>query len=110
MLLKCIEERFDGDAPAVYRRAGVARQNYHKIVSGDAVPVTKRTAIRFCFALKLTLEEAERLLNAAGYVLSMAIAEDAVVAACLSCEPPVTELKDLDSLLREHGVDYAYVK
>lgn len=108
MLLTAIDKRFDGNAAEVYKRAGVARQNYHKIVSGDSVPVTKRTAIRFCFALRLPLVETERMLKTAGYAFSDAIAEDVVLKACLAADPPVYDFIDVDAMLAEHGVAYLY--
>lgn len=108
ILVKTINERFDGDAPLIYKRAGVPRQIYHKIATDETAAVAKRTAIRFAFALRLTFDDAERLLNAAGYALSDSIAEDVILKECLCANPPVYDFTDVDSLLREYGVDYAY--
>lgn len=108
MLLTAIEKKFAGDAALIYKRAGVARQNYHKIVSGDSMPVTKRTAIRFCFALHLSLSESEAMLKAAGYAFSDAIAEDVILKSCLAAEPPVHSFADLDGLLSVYGIGYSY--
>ena len=108
MLLMAIDRRFEGNAAIVYKRAGVARQNYHKIVSDDSFPVTKRTAIRFCFALRLSLDETETMLKAAGYAFSDAIAEDVILKSCLTAQPPVHNWIDVDALLSEYGIDYSY--
>lgn len=108
ILVKTINERFDGDAPLIYKRAGVPRQIYHKIATDETAAVAKRTAIRFAFALRLSFDDAERLLNAAGYAFSDAIAEDVVIRACLSATPPVFDWLDVDALLSEYGIDYSY--
>lgn len=108
ILVKTINERFVGDAPLIYKRAGVPRQIYHKIASDETAAVAKRTAIRFAFALRLSFADAERLLNAAGYALSDSIAEDVILKACLCANPPVHDFADVDALLYDYGVDYAY--
>ena len=70
--------------------------------------MTKRTAIRMAFALRLTLPEAEELLAAAGYAFSEAIAEDVILKACLAAKPQVLDFADVDALLEKYEVDYRY--
>jgi len=103
-----VRERFDGDAPRVYKAAGVPRQIYHKITSDASYGVSKRTAIRLAVAFGLSAEEADTFLKAAGYAFSDAIAEDVVVRACLAAEPPVLSFADIDRVLAEYEIGYSY--
>ena len=82
-LITYVRDKFGGDAPQVYRAAHVSRKTYSAIISNELRPVSKRTAIAFAFALRLSPEEAESLLRSAGHALSEFLLEDIVCRACL---------------------------
>lgn len=102
------QERFLGEAPRVYKAAGVPRQIYHKITTDASYGVSKRTAIRLAVVFRLSPEEADTFLKAAGYAFSDAIAEDVVVRACLASDPPIRSFIDIDKVLAECGIGYSY--
>ena len=103
-----IRDKFDGDAPKVYSAARISRQAYSQIVGDETRPVSKRTAVRFAFALKSTPEEARLLLKSAGYAFSNSLTEDFILQACLEVNPPIWDLDAVNQLLREYRVDFQY--
>lgn len=107
-LLIAVRDKFAGNAPQVYSAANVSRQVYSQIVSDETRPVSKRTAIRFAFALKSTPEEARLLLKSAGYAFSNSQTEDYILQACLEVDPPIWDLTTVNKLLREYRVDFQY--
>ncbi|MGN0832837.1 MAG: hypothetical protein ACI4RD_04215 [Kiritimatiellia bacterium] len=107
-LVIAVRDKFGGDAPKVYMAAHVSRQAYSQIVSDETRPVSKRTAIRFAFALKATPDEARLLLKSAGYAFSNSKTEDFVLQACLEVNPPIWDLSAVNRLLKEYRVDFQY--
>ena len=103
-----VRDRFGGDAPKVYAAARLTRAAYSQIVSDETHPVSKRTAIRFAFALQCDKEEARLLLKAAGYAFSNSKTEDFILQSCLEMEPPVWDFEVVNRLLREYRVDFQY--
>lgn len=103
-----IRDKFDGDAPKVYSAARISRQAYSQIVGDETRPVSKRTAVRFAFALRSTPEEARLLLKSAGYAFSNSLTEDFILQACLEVNPPIWDLDAVKQLLREYRVDFQY--
>ena len=103
-----IRDKFDGDAPKAYSAARISRQAYSQIVGDETRPVSKRTAVRFAFALKSTPEEARLLLKSAGYAFSNSLTEDFILQACLEVNPPIWDLDAVNQLLREYRVDFQY--
>ena len=77
-------------------------------MSDETHRVDKKTALRFAFALRLTLEEAGNLLKSAGFAFSNANRRDCVLQACLEANPPVWNLADVNLLLREYRVDFQF--
>lgn len=107
-LVIAVRDKFAGEAPKVYTAAKVSRQAYSQIVSDETRPVSKRTAIRFAFALKSTPEEARLLLKSAGYAFSNSQTEDVILQACLEVNPPIWDLEAVNLLLKEYRVDFQY--
>lgn len=103
-----VRDKFQGDAPKVYTAAKVSRQAYSQIISDETRPVSKRTAIRFAFALRSTPEDAKRLLKSAGYAFSNSQTEDFILQACLEVNPPIWDLDSVNKLLQEYRVDFQY--
>lgn len=88
LLLLYVRDKFDNDAPSVYRMVHVSRKTYSSIVSNELRPVSKPTAIRLALALQLSVfrNEVGNFLSTAGYALSDSILEDIVVKACFGSE------------------------
>ena len=96
----CVRDRYANNAPAIYKAAYLSRKTYSAIISDENHVVSKRTAVQLAFALRLTHEEADLLLHAAGYHLSRSVVEDMIFDACLDAK--IYNLEDVNSLLREH--------
>ena len=101
MLIKYVNERFDGDAPKVYNAAHVNRKTYSAIVGNELRPVSKTTAVQFSLALNLTRAEADEFIKSAGYAFSASILEDIIVCACI--EAKIYDITDVNSLLTEYS-------
>lgn len=95
-----VRDRFGGDAPSVYKAAHIDRKTYSAIVSNELRPVSKRTAVAFAFALRLTHDEADEFIQSAGYSFSMSILEDMVFIACL--EAGIYNWEKVNEILAMH--------
>ena len=82
-LILYVRDKFNGDAPSIYRAAHVSRKTYSSIISNELRPVSKQTAIAFALALQLSIDEANGLLSSAGHALSTFMLEDIIVKACI---------------------------
>ena len=92
-----VRDRYANNAPAIYKAAYLSRKTYSAIISDENHGVSKRTAIQLAFALRLTREEADLLLHAAGYHLSRSVVEDMIFDACL--EANIHNLEDVNHFL-----------
>lgn len=81
-LMRLVNERCGGSAPICYRRAGLSRQLYSRIVSGRHGDPSRETAMRLALGLKLSYDEAVEFLRHAGFVLRQWNPIDAVFAYC----------------------------
>lgn len=95
-----VRDRYANNAPAIYKAAYLSRKTYSAIISDENHVVSKRTAIQLAFALRLTREEADLLLHAAGYHLSRSVVEDMVFDACLKAG--IHNLEDVNHFLLAH--------
>ena len=100
LLIKYVRDRFGGDAPSVYRAARINRKTYSAIISDELRAVSKRTAVAFALALKLSRTEADEFLRAAGFALSSSIREDMVFNACI--EAGIYDLACVNQILVNH--------
>ncbi|RIW27806.1 hypothetical protein D3H55_22615 [Bacillus salacetis] len=83
--------------PEVYKRAGMDRQHFSKIRSNPDYRIGRNPAIALSLALQLDLDEAEELLNTAGYSLSFSDPFDLVIRFCF--EKKIFGLIDVNELL-----------
>lgn len=56
--------------PDVYNAVGISRQTFNKIINGNVRQPKKPTIVAMAFAMRLTYEEAEKLLSAAGFAFA----------------------------------------
>ena len=97
-LLTYVNEKYDGLAPMAYKRAGISRQIYSRIVSRDDSTVNKRTAMQFCIGLQLNMQESELLLKSAGYAFSGTLPEDRIFMWCI--ENRIWNIDDINEIFR----------
>ncbi len=107
-LRRLVNERLGGDSAACYKRAGVSRQVYSKIISCPEKGVSKGTVLQLCVGLMLKYAEAEELLGTAGFSFSMTSYEDMAFAWCL--ENGVHNIFDVNKILYGCGCDPVDVK
>lgn len=97
MLMRLVSERCDGKASICYKGAGVSRQIYSRIISDPTPRVSRRTAFQLCVGLRLTCEEADAFIKAAGYAFGSTEMESQVFAYCLSNR--ILNIFDINDLL-----------
>lgn len=68
---------------AMCKRIGMKPDTFSAILRGKYKEVKKENVLKICVGLQLKVNEAEELLNSAGYILSNAIMTDVVIKAFL---------------------------
>ena len=77
----------------VYKTAQIDRRHFSKIVSNRDYKPTRDTVIRFVFALKLNLDDADYLMETAGFAFSRSSLRDVVFEYFIN-----KEKYDIDSI------------
>lgn len=86
MLLRMIDEKGLKDSD-VYKSANIDRRLFSKIRGDEDYVPSKKTAISFCLALQLEMDEAKKLLATAGYTLSASSRFDLIIMYLIeNCE------------------------
>lgn len=101
-LLTFVRTKCDGRGVVAYKRSGIRRNVYSRIVSSDDACVTKRTAMQFCIGLQLGREEADKLLKSAGYAFSESIPDDIAFAHFI--DHSIWNLEDVNEILSKCGL------
>lgn len=91
-----------------YKRANVSKQTWHKIETNPQYNPQKNTVISFAIALKLTVEEAQSLLNSVGFALSNSSKFDLIIMYCL--EHGIYDVWEIDSILFKYDFDTLFSK
>ena len=77
-LLKLIDVKGITDVEC-YKKANVSKQTWYKIMNEKYYKPSKNTVISFAIALKLSLEETNRLLQTVGFTLSKSCKFDVII-------------------------------
>ena len=97
ILMQLVGDRCDGKASVCYKNAGVSRQVYSRIISDPMTRVSRRTVFQLCVGLRLSREESEKFIKAAGYAFGDTDMESQVFAYCISNK--ILSLFDINDLL-----------
>lgn len=99
-LLNLIAERGLNEVD-VYKKAQLDRRVFSKLRNEKGYMPSKNTLIAIAFGMELTLDEAEDLLDRAGYSLSDYSKGDVIIKFCF--ENKIYDLFDVNEALDKHG-------
>lgn len=100
MLMTCIDRK-GMENNEFYKAALLDRKLFSAIKNNPDYQPKKETAVACCFGLQLCLADAEKLLELAGYRLSMAIGWDRVIYYCL--QNRIYDIDVVNEILWEEG-------
>ena len=101
VLVALVSSKCGGIAPTAYKRAGISRQAYSRIISSPNAGVDKLTSMRLCVGLQLNWEESVELLRRAGYAFSDTLPADIVFAYCI--QHGIYDILVINDILAESG-------
>lgn len=100
MLMKCIETKGLTNRE-FYTAALIDRKLFSAIKNNPEYQPKKETAVACCLGLDLCWQDAEKLLELAGYKLSLSISWDRVIYYCL--HHGITDIDIVNEILYEEG-------
>ena len=100
-LIRFMREK-EMDSPEVYTEACIDRKHFSKILNNIDYQPNKNTAVRLALALKLSPEETESFLNAAGFALSRSKITDLIISYCIYNNK--RELWQVNGILEDYGL------
>jgi len=100
LLLQYIEEKGISHID-FYKAAWIDRKLFSAISNHPYYKPKKETAVACCFGLKLSVQEAEKLMDAAGYSLSKSILWDVIIRYCI--EHKIYNINQVNQILDAHG-------
>ena len=89
------------DNVEIYKKAGITRQVFSKILSDKDMIPTKLTLVSLCIGLELSLTTAKELMVSAGYSLSRSLMFDSIVMKYL--REQIYDFELINSELDEYG-------
>ena len=101
-LMNLLREK-DLENPDVYHGANISKQTFSKIISSDNYHPTKNTICALAISLKLTPEEANKMLETAGMVLSKSSKFDIMINYFL--ENKMYNIVDDNMILFDYGLE-----
>jgi hypothetical protein len=101
-LMNLIDQSGEKDV-TIYKRANVDRRLFSKIRSNLQYQPSKKTALAFAIALKLSIRETQDFIARAGYTLSKQLAFDIVVSECLI--RGIYDIHEINEILFEYDLD-----
>lgn len=101
-LLHLVATKCAGIAPIAYKRAGISRQVYSRIISARCAKVEKLTVMRLCIGLQLSWEESVAFLKSAGYAFSDSLPMDIIFAFCI--KRGLFNIIDVNSIIVSSGL------
>ena len=106
-LLKLIDLKGMDDV-ACYKRANVSKQTWYKIMNDKSYKPNKKTVLSFAFALNLSLDETQELLESVGFILSRSSLFDVIIMYCL--ENGIYDMWEIDSVLFKYDQETLFSK
>jgi hypothetical protein len=89
----------DEKATEVYKRVGIKRSHWSKMLSNREYQPNKDTIFKLIFAFELNLEDTNRLLASAGYAFNRSQYKDLVILAAVTHH--IYLLKEVDESLHQ---------
>ena len=97
--MKLIDEKGVDDV-ACYKKANVSRQTWYKILNDPKYKPNKKTIISFAIALELGLDDTQKLLATAGFILSKSSKFDLIIMYCIMKE--IYDVFEIDAILFQY--------
>ena len=88
------------EGPDIYKKAGIDRKTWSKIISSSSQRPTKRTVVAIAISMELDYRQCKHLVKAAGYILNRDTF-DLVIRYCI--DNKIYDPFKVDELLAEKG-------
>lgn len=98
-LMKLIDEKGLDDVEC-YKKANVSRQTWHKILNDPRYKPNKKTILSFAIALELDLDDTQKLLATAGFILSKSSKFDLIIMYCIM--KGIYDVFEIDAILFQY--------